>query len=100
MTTPRLLFPDGYDETLSEHRQRGYLDYVVVHLPNGQQFGVCFYEPARLSGELEIRRKAGIVCIAEPGLIVVPQITVEYMQESVNWLYKEGFFNRLVPLAD
>lgn len=99
MPGPLLSFPDGYDETLYEHQQRGYLDNVTILLPNGQQFGVCFYEPVRLAGELEIRRKAGIVCIAEVGLIVVPEITIEYMQEAVNWLYKEGYFNQFVPLG-
>ena len=34
MTIPRLSFPDGYDESFYEHEQRGYLDYVTVHLPN------------------------------------------------------------------
>jgi hypothetical protein len=99
VTIPRLSFPDGYDESFYEHEQRGYLDYVTVHLPNDRQFQVCFYDPKRLSQELEIRRKAGVVCVAEPGLIVIPRITLEYMQEAVNRLFNEGYFEHLVPLT-
>ena len=37
---------------------------------------------------------------AEPGLIIVPEVTVQAMQEAVQFLWKQGFFASLKTEQD
>jgi hypothetical protein len=99
MDQPKLTFTYGFDENDEfETQQRGYCDHVVVDLPTRLQYRVIFYEPVRLAQSLETLQESGKVCLGEPGLIVVPTVTLHYMQEAVNQLYKEGYFEHLAPL--
>jgi len=99
MQAPRLSFPRGFDERIAyEAEQKGYWGQVSVHLPSGIQYSVTFYDPVTLSQNLKIVEEGGGVCIGEPGLIVVPSVTLKFMQEAVSELLQEGFFEHLVPL--
>jgi hypothetical protein len=53
---------------------------------------VFFYSPERLAQDLEMDTKAGHPYIAEPGLIVIPEVTLAYMQVAVEQLYEQGYF--------
>jgi hypothetical protein len=44
--------------------------------------------------------KAGNPYVAEPGLIVLPEVTLEYMQKAVRRLAQAGFFESLIPVTD
>jgi hypothetical protein len=100
MIAPTLSFTYGFsDRDAFEAEERGYCGHVVVQLPTGAKFGVCFYDPVRLAQDLERAQESGDVCLAEPGLIVVPSVTLQFMERSVEQLFKGGFFNHLVPLA-
>lgn len=35
---------------------------------------------------------SGRPCFAEPGLIVLPEVTVETIQNAVDFLWEQGFF--------
>ncbi len=37
----------------------------------------------------------GKICIGEPGLILIPKVTVENMRAAVKELYRSGYFERL-----
>ena len=59
---------------------------------------VFFYDPIRLAQDLETDARFGEPFIAKPGLIVIPSVTLEYMEKAVKILYKKGYFNTLVPI--
>jgi site-specific recombinase XerD len=41
--------------------------------------------------------ESGEACIAEPGLIVIPSVTLEYMQRAVQQLYAKRYFDSFAP---
>jgi hypothetical protein len=92
----KLVFLHPFDELAArEARDRGYLSYVSVELEDGAQYPVVFYDPVRLSQDLEEETKMGHPCVADPGMIVVPEVTMEYMNKAIAILAEEGFFSYL-----
>jgi hypothetical protein len=95
---PQLKFEGEFDEREEmEARDRGYRSHVSVELSNGEQYPVVFYDVERLQQDLEVETKAGIPYIAEPGLIVLPEVTRKNMETAVCRLVEEGFFEALRP---
>jgi hypothetical protein len=98
---PELIFQGDFDEREEmESRDRGYRSHVWVKLANGECYPVVFYDADRLQQDLEIDAKSGNAYIAEPGLIVLPEVTLKYMQKAVRRLAQEGFFESLQPVTD
>jgi hypothetical protein len=96
---PRLLFEQPLDDRLAfEMEQKGWCGIGIVELPSRARIRVFFYDPVRLAQDLETDLKLGRPCIAELGMIVIPRVTLEYMERSVRILYETGYFNGLVPL--
>jgi len=96
---PRLLFEQPLNERLAfEMEQKGWCGIAIVELPSRARIRVFFYDPIRLAQDLETDLKLGRVCIAELGMIVIPRVTLEYMERSVRILDERGYFNGLVPL--
>jgi hypothetical protein len=52
----------------------------------------------RLAQDLERGQEFGEVCIARPGLIVIPRVNLHYMEQAVATLFKDGYFDRILPL--
>ncbi len=98
MGSPILLFPGFSERDIAEAEMKGYSGHVVVHLPTGPQYTVTFYDPVTLVQNLKVAQESGEVCIGEPGLIVVPSVTLHYMEAAVNQLSQEGYFGHLIPL--
>ena len=74
----RIEFPDGYDERSEfETPLKGYLRNVVVHLENGLRYKLFFIDPVRLRQDLEEEAKAGRGYYAEPGMVILPEVTAE-----------------------
>lgn len=97
---PELIFEGEFDEREEmECRDRGYRSHVRVELAGGEQFPVVFYDAVRLQQDLADEAKSGSPFIAEPGLIVLPEVTRENMQKAVNRLAEEGFFETLRPVS-
>ena len=97
---PKLLFQEPFDErTAFEVSQKGWCGIGIVELPGGERVRVFFYDPARLAQDLETDVKAGDPFIAEPGMIVIPSVTREYMNEAVSRLYDKGYFKSFIPLS-
>jgi len=98
---PELVFNFELDERAAwEIEQKGWLEAVKVRLPDGSQIPICFYDPVRLSQELDGEVSEGRSCFAEPGLIVLPKITQELMNRAVRELHSRGYFDHLVPDVD
>jgi hypothetical protein len=94
---PKLVFEEAFDERRAfEATARGYLGDTVVELPDGTCYAVVFYDPVRLQQDLEEELAQGNPYIAEPGMIVVPEVTLGNMEQAVANLYREGFFSSFV----
>ncbi len=97
----KIHFGEHFDERAElEMSDRGYLSHVVVELDDGSRYPVFFFEPTRLRQELEIDVKSGRPYLAEPGMIVVPEVTRAAIQAAVERLAQEGYFQRLLPLSN
>jgi hypothetical protein len=93
---PRLVFKYPFDEaTARDAEARGYLAYAAVELNNGKRYPVVFYDPVRLQQDLEVEASEGRAFIAEPGMIVVPEVTLARMQDAIERLFQNGFFDSL-----
>lgn len=95
---PRLVFAhDVDDRDMAPH---GYRGDVVVEIADGEAFPVYFYEADAVREELESRSRSGFGrFVAEPGLVVIPEITLANMKSSVLELLEVGYFNHLRPVC-
>jgi hypothetical protein len=98
---PKLRFAREFSERDAlETRDRGYLSHVFVELDQGRLYALFFYDSVRLQQDLEELAKQGRPFIADPGLIVVQEITLEAIREVVHQLSIEGFFDSLTPFNE
>src|SRR5438874_616664 len=88
---------DARDE--AEMTMKGHLSNVVVRLEDGSRYELHFIDPARLSQELELDAKAGTPYFAEPGLIVIPEVTLPAVRATIERLAAGQYFRYLMPLA-
>ena len=95
-----VVFPDWYDERAEyEVPMKGYLEGVVVRMADGARYGLCFYDPVRLQQDVERGAEFGQTYVAEPGLVILPEVTTQAIQKVVPNLLRDGFFSHLKPLA-
>ena len=95
---PRLIFTNEFSERDAfEAHSRGYVSHVLVELESGQLFPVFFYDSVRLRQDLDEMIQHGEAFIADPGMIVLHEVTIEAMTEAVERLASRGFFRHLVP---
>ncbi len=96
---PRLIFDSPLDERFAfEAQARGYLSNVLVELRNGASYKVVFYDCTRLSQDLEYEVSAGRMCVADVGMIVLPEVTLDNMRTAIKKLAEEGYFDGLTPI--
>ena len=93
----RLVFEDGYDE--EDDRARGYRTRVWAEMDDGAQYGLSFFDPVRLSQELQCAQQSGMRYFTEPGLIIVPEVTLANMEAAAKALAEEGFFEKHLTKA-
>jgi hypothetical protein len=92
-------FPEGFDDRAEwEAESRGWLQGVTIELADGARYPALFYDPVRLSQDLDAEASLGRPYLAEPGMIVLPQVTRAAMTEAVRQLVESGFFNHLRPV--
>lgn len=93
---PRFVFEHDVDER--DMAPHGYRGDVVVELADGGSYPVYFYEPDAIREELEARGRSGFgQFVAEPGLVVIPEITLAAMKSSVLELIEIGYYAHLRP---
>jgi|GEM_PF-1696317 len=80
-----------------EIQQKGYFQHAVVFLADGSALPVSFWDPVRLSQDLETDVRSGGKCIAELGMVIIPEVTVENMKAAIKELHQKGFFDRWRP---
>jgi hypothetical protein len=99
--TPTLRFLREFsDQEAFEAQGRGYLSHVLVQLGEGRLYPLFFYDAIRLQQDLEESAKHGRPFVADPGMIVLPEITLDAMKQAVEQLSGEGFFDHLTPLTE
>jgi hypothetical protein len=76
------------------------LSHVLVELAGGRLYPLFFYDPVRLQQDLEESVKHGRPFIADPGMNVVPDITLETLRYVVDQLNREGYFDSLTPVTE
>jgi hypothetical protein len=87
-------FPQGYDERAEfEAPFRGYLPGVIVEVENGACHRLSFIDLVRLEQGLADNAAAGHPYYAEPGLVVVPEVSTQAIQLAVRGLWDEGYFH-------
>jgi hypothetical protein len=96
----RLVFGHGFtDRDEYEAKMRGYLSHARVQLSDGNEFSVFFIDPVRLQQDLEAMASIGRPHFAEVGMIVVPEVTRDAMNNAVADLFARGFFRFFRPLV-
>jgi hypothetical protein len=91
-----VVFPDWYDDRAEfEFTAKGYLPDVEVRLDDGSRYRLFFYDPVRLSQDLDEEALNDKPYRAEPGLVVVPEISRDGIQKAVAGLWHDGFFKHL-----
>jgi hypothetical protein len=89
----QVVFPDGYDERGEwEAKEKGWLQGVEIHFSSGAVHPLFFYDPVRLAQDSEGDAKRGQPFIAQPGMVVIPEITREAILEVIGALVDDGFF--------
>lgn len=83
-----------------EARNRGYLSHVLADFGDGRLFPLFFYDPVRLQQDLEERSAHDRAFLADPGMIVVQEISLETMERVILQLCAEGFFEHLMPITE
>jgi hypothetical protein len=88
-----IVFPDWYDDRgEAEAEAKGWLQGVEVRFRDGTTQALFFYDPIRLSQDLEEEGKSSEPFVAYPGLIVIPRITRQAILAAVGKLIKESYF--------
>jgi hypothetical protein len=90
-----LLFVGGLSERVAAEAQaRGYLSHVIAKIEGMGLFALFFWDPTRLKQDLDTEPY-----IADPGMIVISEVTKDKMEKAVRDLANTSFFERLVPLT-
>jgi hypothetical protein len=98
---PVISFPEGFDDRWEyEMPLKGYLSNIEVGLVDGRRFVVNLIDPIRLAQDLEAEAASGRPYFAEPGLIVLQEVTTRSIREAIHSLWREGFFESLKPITD
>jgi hypothetical protein len=96
-----LLLPHyGYEEDdVYTLEGSGCLSHVFVEVDGSKLYPVYFYSLPRLVSDLKIMSEHGQPFIAPTGMILMPEINVDAIQEVIQRLADSGYFDYMVPLA-
>jgi hypothetical protein len=93
----QVIFPEGFDERARiEMSSKGWISAVVL-LEDGLKYHVYFSDIVRLKQDMDENIRSGKPFFAEPGLVVIPEVSVEVIYQVVNLLVKDGFFASMQP---
>ena len=95
-TYPRLIFPslseDEMEYVLWQIEQKEWCGVSMLETSEGVGHFVSFVTPSRAASHFAYGAKYYL----EEGLIIVPDTTLETMQNAVIVAWEQGFFNSLV----
>jgi hypothetical protein len=102
LATPELTyhFPPEFDDRAEyEMTQKGHLCGGEVELADGRRFPVTFFDPVRLSQDLEMTSRRGEAAFIEPALVVISEVTRDVILRTLPELVRQGFFEHLKPIT-
>jgi hypothetical protein len=90
---PKLTFKYGWDDRDEEETpMKGYRSDGIVQSSEGEIYSVYFIDTVRLQQDLEAESESGNAFLAEPGLIILPEVNRESMENAVRKLWEQGYF--------
>ncbi|MGH7192564.1 MAG: hypothetical protein ACREJM_03410, partial [Candidatus Saccharimonadales bacterium] len=90
------IFEGGFDQLDAFNALgAGYRGAVTVELEDRSRYSVVFYDIVRLQQDLDEELKQGAPFIAEPGMIVLTEVSLDNMKAAVSQLQDQGYFSRL-----
>src|SRR6516225_5260619 len=93
-------FPPEFDDRAEyEMELRVHLNGGQVELADGRRFPIFFFDPVRLSQELAGVVAEGDVVVAEPGMVVIPDVTRENILKAIDRLIAQRFFDHMKSVA-
>lgn len=96
----KLIFPaEGFQCQLGDADERGFLSHVLVEIDGTDFYPVCFYSIGELAGELREDPRYPDKVVAEIGMIVLPELSLDRMEKAVQWLCEKGYFRYMRPLS-
>lgn len=96
---PKLILPEWFNQRLADETPiKGFLSNMEAELSNGNRYILNFIDPIRLNQDLETETKRGRPYLAEQGMVILPEVTVDKAREVLKQLLKDGFFETLKPL--
>jgi hypothetical protein len=99
-TTFTIHYPADFDAREEyEMPLKGYFSGTIVEISDGNQYALFFFDPVRLRQELEAASKSGRSYVAEPNMVVVPEVTPAAIEQAVAGLIRDHYFDHLKPLA-
>jgi hypothetical protein len=99
-TTFTIHYPGDFDDRDEyEMPLKGYFSGIVVELSDGNQYPLFFFDPVRLRQDLESASKSGRAYVAEPNMVVIPEVTPAAIEQAVAGLVRDQYFDHLKPLA-
>jgi hypothetical protein len=89
----RLAFEGELDDRGEyEMQARGYRSHVWAELNDGSRHRLTFYDPTRLEQTLADEERDGRPFFAEPGLVILKEVTRSSMEMAARILAEEGYF--------
>jgi hypothetical protein len=89
----KITHPIEWDERdRFERPMKGWLDHVIVETEDGRTFDLSFYDPVRLTQDLDEEVKRGREGITKKGLMVVPEVTRENIENAIRQAEADGYF--------
>lgn len=95
MTEFALVLPADFDDYAWEVQTKGWFADALLTVA-GKRYRLNFYDPVRLSQEIESELERG-VAFAEPNLVIVRRVTRSDMQRAAEMLAQSGQANILLP---
>jgi hypothetical protein len=93
-----VIMPEGFDERAElEMPLKGYLEGVVVVGEDGTRYPANFVDPVRMYQDMTCWAEHGRPFYAEPGLIILPDVTMKTILNAIDTLWRDGFFEHLKP---
>jgi hypothetical protein len=90
-------FPDDFLPNIDIWGDKGFANLEVTH--DGARYLLSFVDPGNVRMGLESSDPDTVNCFAEPGMVVVQQITENHIRSAVDQLVKRRFFDTLVPIG-
>ncbi len=93
-----IVFPD--ERSVSEAPDRGYLSHVIVEMRDGSRFPACFINIQTLREDLDQYSKLQQRFIAEVGMIVVPDLSLDTLTSAIATLFDRGYFKHFQTIDE